>query len=64
MSEATHVSVMMDEVLETLPLKPGATVVDGTLGLAGHALEMGKRIAPGGLLIGLDWDDQMLTIAE
>lgn len=59
-----HVSVMLEEVLETLPLKPGATVVDGTLGLAGHSIEMGKRIAPGGLLVGLDWDDAMLAEAQ
>lgn len=63
MSSAEHVPVMMAEVLETLPLRPGATVVDGTLGLAGHALEMGRRIAPGGLLVGLDWDDAMLARA-
>lgn len=65
MSElATHVPVMLDEVLEALPLRPGAVAVDGTLGLAGHALEMGKRIAPGGILIGLDWDTSMLARAK
>lgn len=60
----THVSVMVKEVLEVLPLVPGATVVDGTLGLAGHATEMAKRISPGGLIVGLDWDKDMLEKAK
>ncbi len=61
---ATHVPVMLQEVVETLALVPGATVVDGTLGLAGHASEMGTMIAPGGLLVGLDWDKEMLDKAK
>lgn len=60
----THVPVMLNEVLEVLPLVPGATVVDGTLGLAGHAAEMAKRISPGGRLVGLDWDKDMLERAK
>ena len=59
-----HVPVMMKEVLDVLPLEPGAVVVDGTLGLAGHALEMAKRISPGGLIVGLDWDKDMLEAAR
>lgn len=60
----THVSVMLNEVLGVLPLVAGATVVDGTLGLAGHAFEMAKRISPGGLIVGLDWDKDMLEKAK
>ncbi|QYK53495.1 MAG: 16S rRNA (cytosine(1402)-N(4))-methyltransferase RsmH [Fimbriimonadaceae bacterium] len=63
-STMTHVSVMAAEVLATLPLKPGVTAVDGTLGLAGHAKMIAERIAPGGILVGLDWDSQMLAEAE
>lgn len=59
-----HVPVMMEEVLGVLPLRPGAVVADGTLGLAGHALEMAKRISPGGLIVGLDWDKDMLSRAK
>jgi 16S rRNA (cytosine1402-N4)-methyltransferase len=55
---------MVREVLEALALRPGAVVVDGTLGLAGHALEMVKKIAPGGALVGIDWDEDMLEIAR
>lgn len=60
----THVSVMLDEVLEAMSLQPGMVVVDGTLGLAGHSVAIAKKIAPGGLLIGIDWDQAMLARAE
>ncbi len=64
MSAMEHVPVMASEVLALLPLRPGGTAVDGTLGLAGHASMMAERIRPGGLLIGLDWDSKMLAEAE
>lgn len=55
---------MVAEVLQALELRPGAVVVDGTVGLAGHSLEMAAAIAPGGVLIGLDWDKGMLEVAR
>jgi 16S rRNA (cytosine1402-N4)-methyltransferase len=55
---------MVREVVEALPLRPGAVVLDGTLGMAGHALEMAARIAPGGTLVGVDWDKDMLERAR
>lgn len=64
MDQPSHVPVMLDEVLEALQPKPGSLAVDGTLGLAGHALEIAKRIAPGGKLVGFDKDRNMLKIAE
>lgn len=60
----SHVPVMAREVMDILPLRPGATAVDGTLGLAGHGKMMCERIAPGGLFVGLDWDDEMLAEAQ
>ena len=59
-----HDPVMLRELLDILPLRPGAVVVDGTLGLAGHSLEFVKRIAPNGILYGFDWDESMLNIAR
>ncbi len=61
---ASHVSVMVPEVMAALALRPGMLAVDGTLGLAGHASHIAKEIAPDGVLIGLDWDESMLKIAE
>ncbi|MCW5938799.1 MAG: 16S rRNA (cytosine(1402)-N(4))-methyltransferase RsmH [Fimbriimonadaceae bacterium] len=59
----THVPVMIREVMETLAPQPGATIVDGTVGHGGHAAELAKASAPGGLLIALDWDEAMLKAA-
>lgn len=59
-----HVPVMVAEVLADLNLKPGAVVLDGTLGLGGHSLRMIDLIRPGGTLVGLDWDAEMLEIAR
>ena len=59
-----HVPVMLGEVLDYLKLKPGQTIVDATLGTGGHALEILKRIVPGGRLIGLDRDENSLNICR
>lgn len=64
MAEPAHVPVMLSEVLADLDLKPGGVVADGTLGLAGHALEFVPRVAPDGVLVGMDWDASMQEIAK
>ncbi|MFA5995040.1 MAG: 16S rRNA (cytosine(1402)-N(4))-methyltransferase RsmH [Patescibacteria group bacterium] len=51
-----HVPVLLHEVLEALQLKPGLTVLDGTLGGGGHAAAILQQIMPGGQLIGFDQD--------
>ena len=45
-------------------LRPGLTVVDATLGTGGHAQEILKRINPGGLLIGIDKDEESLEVCR
>lgn len=62
--EIMHEPVMLHEILEALPLRPGAAVVDGTLGLGGHSFAMLSRIAPNGTLMGFDWDEGMLAQAR
>ncbi len=59
-----HVPVMLDEVLEYLAPLSGQTIVDATLGAGGHARAIADRIAPRGLLIGLDRDPAMLAVAR
>lgn len=59
-----HDPVMLAECLEILDPKPGEVAVDATLGLAGHAIELARRVSPGGTLVGFDWDASMLAIAE
>jgi 16S rRNA (cytosine1402-N4)-methyltransferase len=58
-----HVSVMPDEVLRYLDCRPGKIYVDGTLGASGHARRICERIAPGGVLIGIDQDANAIANA-
>ncbi len=55
---------MVEEVLGAMDLQPGGVAVDATLGLAGHAMRMADLVAPGGTLVGFDWDASMLEIAK
>lgn len=61
--EYRHVPVMLGEVLRELDPKPGDIVCDCTLGGAGHTVELARRVAPGGLSIGIDQDDMALAAA-
>ncbi|MDI6778210.1 MAG: 16S rRNA (cytosine(1402)-N(4))-methyltransferase RsmH [Patescibacteria group bacterium] len=51
-----HKPVLLEEVINNLNLKPGMTVIDGTLGTGGHSIAILKKIIPGGKLISIDWD--------
>ena len=59
-----HDPVLLDETLDLLNLRPGATVVDCTLGRGGHSQSIVQRIAPGGLLLALDADPRNLEFAR
>jgi len=59
-----HQPVLLKEVISFLNLKPGYAVLDATVGGGGHALEILKKISPGGTLIGVDADESALRIAE
>lgn len=54
---------MLQEVLDTLALKPGAIVCDCTLGGAGHSVKMAAQVGSEGLLLGIDQDDMALAAA-
>lgn len=54
--EFCHTSVMLDEVITHLDIKPGGIYVDGTLGGAGHAFEVCKRLGEDGRFVGIDQD--------
>ena len=62
MSEFHHVSVLLDECIEGLNIKPDGIYVDGTLGGAGHSSEVAKRLTTG-RLIGIDRDPVALKAA-
>lgn len=57
-----HASVLLDECIEALNVRPGGIYLDGTLGGAGHSLEIAKRLTTG-RLIGVDRDPAALEAA-
>jgi 16S rRNA (cytosine1402-N4)-methyltransferase len=60
---AVHIPVLLKETLAALELRPGMTVVDGTVGAGGHSRKILEAIRPNGKLIGLDRDPMMLSLA-
>lgn len=63
-SAKVHIPVLAREVLEGLALKPGSRVLDGTVGLGGHAKLMLAATGPNGELVGFDRDDRNLIVAK
>ncbi len=63
MSEFHHVSVLLDECIRALAIRPEGIYVDGTLGGAGHAKEVVSRLTTG-RLIGIDRDPEALAAAK
>ncbi len=59
-----HQPVLVNEVLRLLEPSAGQVVLDGTVGLGGHAASLMPRIMPGGRYIGLDLDEAMLAAAR
>ena len=62
MSEFHHVSVLLQECLDGLAIKPDGIYVDGTLGGAGHSSRIAERLTTG-RLIGIDRDPVALKAA-
>ena len=62
--EFVHASVLLNETIESLNIKPDGIYADGTLGGGGHSLEIAKRLADGGRLIGIDRDEDALAAAS
>lgn len=58
-----HKSVMLEECMQGLNLKPDGFYFDGTLGGGGHSLEILKRTAPEGKLLAIDKDSDALEAA-
>jgi 16S rRNA (cytosine1402-N4)-methyltransferase len=59
-----HVSVLLQPAIEFLAVRRGATIIDSTIGLAGHAWEIAKRLGAAGRLIGFDKDPAALERAR
>ena len=63
MSEFYHVSVLLEEGIEALNIKPDGIYVDGTLGGGGHAYEVCKQLSSKGRFIGIDQDEAAIEAA-
>ncbi|MFH1888607.1 MAG: 16S rRNA (cytosine(1402)-N(4))-methyltransferase RsmH [Candidatus Omnitrophota bacterium] len=64
MAAKFHIPVMVKEVIDYLDLSPGKVIVDATIGTGGHSKAIIERIMPGGRLIGIDRDEDSLTVAR
>ncbi|MBR2448098.1 MAG: 16S rRNA (cytosine(1402)-N(4))-methyltransferase RsmH [Clostridia bacterium] len=60
--EFKHISVLLNETIESLNINPNGIYLDGTVGGAGHAREIAKRLT-GGQLICLDRDPDAVKVA-
>ena len=61
--EFNHYSVLLNETIENLNIKPDGIYVDGTLGGGGHAYQVASRLSEKGRLIGIDQDADAIAAA-
>ena len=62
--EFSHKSVLLNETIDALQIKPDGIYVDGTLGGGGHSYEICKRLSDKGRLIGIDQDAAAIEAAS
>ena len=61
--EFKHTSVLLEETIENLRIKPDGTYLDGTLGGGGHSYRIASELGEGGRLIGIDQDEAAIEAA-
>lgn len=64
MSDSLHTSVLLNECIENLNIKPDGIYLDGTLGMGGHSFEIAKRLDNKGRLICVDKDDYAIEMSS
>ena len=62
--EYRHISVLLNECIEGLNIKPNGIYLDGTLGGAGHSYHIAEKLSNTGLLIGVDRDKEAIKTAQ
>jgi 16S rRNA (cytosine1402-N4)-methyltransferase len=61
---SVHVPVLLEQVLHWLAPQPGAVLVDGTLGGAGHSRALAAAVGKDGLVVGIDRDPAAIRAAK
>ena len=61
--EFKHISVLLEETIEGLNIKPDGIYVDGTLGGGGHSFHICEKLDENGRLIGIDQDEDAISAA-
>ncbi|MFV0464671.1 MAG: 16S rRNA (cytosine(1402)-N(4))-methyltransferase RsmH [Lachnospiraceae bacterium] len=61
--EFRHISILLEEVIENLNIRPDGIYVDGTLGGGGHSFAIASRLDQNGCLIGIDQDADAVAAA-
>ena len=61
--EFQHTSVLLEQTIENLDIKPEGTYLDGTLGGGGHAFAVASKLQGAGRLIGIDQDEDAIAAA-
>lgn len=61
--EFKHTSVLLEETIENLRIKPDGIYLDGTLGGGGHSYRIASKLGEGGRLIGIDQDEAAIEAA-
>ena len=61
--EFKHTSVLLEETIENLRVKPDGIYIDGTLGGGGHSYEAASKLGEKGKLIGIDQDEDAIRAA-
>ena len=59
-----HIPVLLNEAIEYLNPQPNQNFIDCTINGGGHSLEILKRIKPDGKILGIDWDQDVLSQLE
>jgi len=62
--EFNHVSVLLEECINGLKIKPNGIYVDGTLGGAGHSIKICEKLSEEGVLIGIDQDEVAIGVSS
>ena len=62
--EFSHKPVLLEECIDNLRIKPDGIYIDGTIGGAGHSVEIYCRLGSRGMLIGIDQDEVALKISH